>query len=86
MLFAICGFGVLAGVELWRIAPGAVKKAKAFLWTFLILQVGGGVAFISISDQATIKDAADILRSVVFFGVWYLYLTLSKRVKNTYGG
>ena len=84
LALALEGFSIYAGVELWRVAPGAVKKAKAFLWTYLAFTVTGGVAFLSLSDEATAKDLADTLRSVVFFCFWYLYLIRSKRVKNTY--
>ena len=83
---AICAFGVYAGVELWRIAPAAVKKAKAFLWTYLALTVAAGVLVVSESEEVKGEDLSDMLRSIIFFCFWYLYLLRSQRVRNTYTG
>jgi hypothetical protein len=84
-VLAISGFSIYAGVELWRVAPGAVKKAKAFLWTYLTCTAGGGLLLLILSDEANARILADMFRSDTYFGIWYLYLIQSRRVRDTYG-
>jgi len=79
--FGVSGFGVYAGIALWRIRPGAVRLAKRFLLTFLVfgmvsyaLRVAGGQA-----------DSLEGLRNVGWWcGLWYFYLARSERVAATY--
>ncbi len=69
-------YGAIAGYRLWRIRPNAVAFAKAFYL------VGGGVAVIAL---ILMGQSHRILFAAVPSVCWWLYLSLSKRVANTYG-
>jgi hypothetical protein len=91
LLITISGFGIYAGVLLWRVAPGAVKMAKAFLWTQLIFFVILALVLITphfLSSGNAVSDVGQIvviiMRSAGYFLIWYLYLNRSIRVKATY--
>ncbi|MBN1384163.1 MAG: trypsin-like peptidase domain-containing protein [Elusimicrobia bacterium] len=77
-------YGIYAGMSLWKIRPHAVKTAKRFLLVSLIYVVSITVLLIilGIINEEFIKIAT---RSVVYFIIWYSYLSKSKRVKETYG-
>lgn len=79
-----------AGFALWSIKPGAVKIAKNYFLMFL------GYSFIAIFLPFTAGLPAEVndamiplvangaIKSILFFGVWYWYLNVSKRVEATY--
>ncbi len=81
---------IRAGIALWSIKPGAVNIAKNYLLIFL------GYSVIAVFLPFTVglpSEANDIIiplaakgaiRSLLFFGIWYSYLNVSKRVKATY--
>lgn len=83
-------FSIRAGICLWRIKPGAVKIAKNYLLIFL----GYTIIAIFLPFMAGLPSSAnDIMipevikgavKSIFYFGVWYSYLSVSKRVKATY--
>ncbi len=81
---------IRAGWALWSIKPGAVKIAKNYLLIYL-----GYVFIISLLpftaglspeiNRAMIPGIVEAaVYKLVFFGVWYSYLSVSKRVKATY--
>lgn len=87
----VMAFSIYAGIALWTIRRGAVKIAKIFLVVylvyasgipFLLLMVGLPPSYDEGISRAVFKG---IIRGLVFFGVWFAYLTKSKRVKATYG-
>jgi len=87
---ALIILSIRAGIALWRIKPGAVKTAKNYLWLFLgysafatILPFTAGLP--SEANEAMITEAVQgFVKSLFYFGVWYWYLTVSKRVAATY--
>ena len=91
MLF-LAIFSFYAGLKLWNIKSGAVKIAKAFLiiqllLTFIITITRPFMTF-DIEPKGTIFGAVllSLIPSLLQFGLWYLYLSKSRRVYNTYRG
>lgn len=90
---ALYGYGIFAGIQIWKTRPTAVVHAKRFL---LLLVVYHLVDFAVALNMASILDPAGTvqrylpkaiprqLRYVVFPIIWYLYLLKSKRVRNTF--
>ena len=81
---------IRAGIALWTIKQKAVKIAKNYFWIFLAYSV---VAIFlpftaGLPSEANVAMVPEIikgfLQSLIFFGVWYSYLKVSKRVKATY--
>jgi hypothetical protein len=87
---ALMGFSIYSGIALFRIQPNAVRIAKTYLVLFLIYALLSPFAVF----LAGLPDAAneamlgaiipELLRPVVYFAIWFSYLTISKRVKATY--
>jgi hypothetical protein len=81
---------IRAGIALIRIKPGAVKTAKNYLLIFLgysviavFLPFTAGLP--SEANDAMIPEIAkSAVQSLFFFGIWYWYLNVSKRVEATY--
>ncbi|MBI5582737.1 MAG: DUF2569 family protein [Deltaproteobacteria bacterium] len=90
MSIGLMAFSIYTGVALWQIRPRAVVVAKYFLLSYLgYAFVAGlmpfGVGFPDHFQGQLIQEV--LLREaqvLVFFTVWFLYLSRSKRVKNTY--
>jgi hypothetical protein len=86
----LMGLSIRAGIALWNIKHGAVKIAKNYFLIFL------GYSFIAVflpfiaglpseANDAMIPEVAKgAIQSLFFFGIWYWYLNVSKRVKATY--
>jgi len=95
---AVYGYGVFAGIQLWRIRPNAVKHAKQFLIVLLLLPIADyliGINWLTLmsSEQArgialsnflVGKTARAIVRSAIYSSVWYAYLFYSERVHIRY--
>ena len=86
----LMALSIRAGIALWTIKQGAVNIAKNYLLIFLGYSViAMFLPFIaglpSEANDAMIPEVIkSILQSLVFFGIWYSYLNVSKRVKSTY--
>lgn len=77
-------YGLIVGIALWRVQPGAVRGAKRFLWCLLAFSVGA--LFLPILFGLPVAGAATIQPLGIFsFLIWFFYLKKSKRVKATYG-
>lgn len=86
-------FGIVAGIRLLQLMPNAVKIAKIFLATTVIFSgikalyyifyyskaLPGGISYEMIRQCTT-----GSVRTIVFCVIWYSYLNVSKRVKNTF--
>ncbi len=84
-------FSMHAGISLWTERPHAVRTAKIYLWLFLAGLIVGVATFFLMVDwpeermQVLIREVTiEVVQSLVFFIVCYLYLVRSKRVKATY--
>ncbi len=84
-VFGIAIWSVVVGIAIWN------KKEKAIIWAkeFLIVSLVIGVVFTFLYSGLYTLEEQDILfvelfRSLVFFGIWFSYLSVSKRVKNTF--
>ena len=84
-------FSIYAGLALWNIKPGAVKTAKSYLLIAFFYAILASFLPYASDLPETAKDAMmpetvkGILRALVYSGVWYWFLNVSKRVKATYG-
>lgn len=86
----LMALSIRAGIALWMIKPGAVQTAKTYLLIFL----GYSVISMFMPFMAGLPPAANdamipevtrsILQSLFYFGIWYWYLNVSKRVQATY--
>lgn len=91
MLF-LAIFSFYAGLRLWHLKPRAVKTAKVFLITQLLLILV--ITIIRPFMTSTIDTGGKLFSAILIslipsifqFALWYLYLTKSSRVHNTYGG
>lgn len=84
-------FGMHAGISLWTERPNAVRTAKRYLFVFLgSLTLGVVLLFVMVewpdyAAEILVKEIAkEVLPSLLFFTVCFLYLSKSKRVKATY--
>lgn len=81
MMVGIISFSIYAGISLWKKKSGAVDLAKKYLIAFFIYSLVEAVIVLSYTKADV---GMNLLRSFVFVGIWYTYLTKSKRVKDTY--
>ncbi|MDD5177885.1 MAG: DUF2569 family protein [Candidatus Nanoarchaeia archaeon] len=84
-VFGIIIWSLVMGISIWN------KKEKAIIWAkeFLIVSLVIGVVFTFLYAGLYTLEEQDILfvelfRSLIFFGVWFSYLSVSKRVKKTF--
>jgi len=90
MLF-LCISSFFAGLKLWAEKPRAEKTAKIFLIAqlSLIIIIFGIRLIMPFSFDSytnTLKIIiTGLISSMSYFIVWYLYLSYSRRVRNTYG-
>ena len=84
-VFGIAIYSIIVGISIWR------RKEKAIIWAkeFLIVSLIIGIVFTFLYSGLYTTEEQDILfvevfRSLVFFGIWFSYLSASKRVKNTF--
>jgi len=85
----IMALGIFAGVSLWAVKPNAVQVAKLYLVVlavYSVLEVPLYMAALpsSATDAFTAKCTMSVLRTLFYVGLWFAYLTKSKRVKATY--
>ena len=86
----LMSFSIRAGITLWTIKPNAVKIAKNYFLGFMaysviaiFLPLIAGLP--SEANEAMIPEIIKgFVQSLIFFGIWYSYLNISKRVKTTY--
>ena len=92
--FAICGYGILAGIQLWKKNPAGIEKAKRFMIAFLIFSVADlamGMNWVvlmghkgSLSRFISWQTVRPLLNSIAYTLIWYSYLVKSNRVLITY--
>lgn len=77
----LMGFGLYAGMLLWKERPRAVVMTKRFLLAWLLFRTLSAL----IPDASVADRAWGLVVALFWFCVWYAYLVLSKRVANTFG-
>jgi hypothetical protein len=94
----VYGYGLFAGIQLWRIRPGAVEHAKRFLFYLFCFGAADylmGLNWIAVmghehssaiafSNFLGGKSALKLSRAVIYIAVWYAYFSRSERVRVTY--
>jgi hypothetical protein len=99
LYFAVLGYGIFAGIQLWRKNLLAVKHAKrALLYLLLVMSVDylWGINRVTLMSRegfrATAlanflwgKAALSVVRIAIYVAVWYSYLLKSERVRATFG-
>ena len=76
--------GLYAAISLWRVRPKAVTLAFAFLVINLVFSiVQWGLA--ELYGESTSAIRRGVFSAVGFAAFWGFYLTMSKRVRATYG-
>lgn len=87
LFIGLIGFTIYTIFSLIKLKPNAVSLAKLLLIltfvTNLLLVIFTSVSGEQIPESGFI-DSTLIFRSLFFGVIWFLYLTYSKRVKNTY--
>jgi hypothetical protein len=84
-------FGIIAGVQLWRLRRGAVGIAKAYLVTALVWSILKAVLAFGMLDgryQEAVGagEIKGVVGTLIPFVVWFSYFNVSKRVKATFFG
>ncbi len=83
-------FSMIAGISLWAKKPGAVRLAKAYLFTFmfyvvLITALPFALGLLDKLDNVTLQlILQEAIIPIAVAGLWRLYLNDSKRIKATY--
>jgi hypothetical protein len=79
-----------AGLQLWEVKPAAVKLTKIFLiiqlfLSFIIAVIQSLMTFpFGGSENNFLVIIKFLIPSLLYAGIWYLYLSNSRRVHNTY--
>jgi len=94
--FAVRGYGLFAGIRLWRIIPGALGEAKRFLFYLAVFSVADyatGAMFalltpevirVSALSQFLTGQIKPLVQNCGYAGIWYSYLLKSNRVRVTF--
>jgi hypothetical protein len=86
----LSGFGIYAGVLLWRIQPNGPRVARSFFIAVFFVSVASVLLMMSVrnpsasNSDAYVKELNPPLRSLIAAIIWYSYLRKSKRVRATY--
>lgn len=78
------GLGIAAGLSLFQVKPGAVTIAKASLVYSAIVDVIVYATPYSPNNRPPGDATIILVASLVYYGLWFGYLTRSKRVRATY--
>jgi len=91
MILSVIGFGIYCGILIFNLKTQAIILAKRYLIVFFIFSILEFPIFIAFSGlPAEVnkiilgESVGGIFRALIYVIIWYLYLTKSKRVKNTF--
>ncbi|MBZ5696793.1 MAG: DUF2569 domain-containing protein [Acidobacteriia bacterium] len=98
VVFAIRAYGILTGIQLWKIRPGAVERAKRFLTIYfayalvdylmgiiwLALMTPEGLRHLALSNFLSGNAYRAPLSATGYAAIWYAYLSKSARVRSTF--
>lgn len=82
-------WAVVVGISLWRKNKNAVIRTKEFLLAYLSFGiisviVGAVLGGYSADPELLASDSISLVRAIGYFAIWFSYLNVSKRVKNTF--
>lgn len=82
-------WAVVVGILLWGKKQNAVVRTKEFLMAYLVFNivsviVGAVLGGYSSDPDLLYSDFGGLIRTVVYFAIWFSYLNVSVRVKNTF--
>ena len=78
------GLGIAAGLALFQLKPGAVAIAKASLVFSAIVDVVVYATPYSPNNRPPGDATIVLAASLLYYGIWFVYLVRSKRVQETY--
>ena len=84
-------FGIIVGISLWRLRPGAVGIAKTYLVTALVWSVFKAIVAFAMLEgrfQETVgpQEVLGVFTTLIPFAIWFSYFNVSKRIKATFFG
>ena len=84
-------FGVIAGIQLWCLRPGAVGIAKAYLvtalvWSILKAVLAFGMLEGRYQEAVGAQEIKGVVGTLIPFVIWFMYFNVSKRVQDTFLG
>lgn len=86
-------FSILAGIVLLQRRRTAIKIVKIFLMTSVIFYISKTLYYLlyysqilpgGLNDKLVGECIKDGIKPIVYCAIWYSYLSVSKRVKNTF--
>jgi len=81
---AAAGLGIAAGLALFQLTPGAVSIAKASLVFSATVDVVVYATPYSPNNRPPGDATVMLAASLLYYGIWFAYLTRSKRVQATF--
>lgn len=81
-------FGIVTGVQLWRVKPQALVLLRLYFGGVLTMAVLSIFLFFRATHGEMLGGIwvfGGWLRTFLFLGIWIAYFRVSKRVRNTYG-
>jgi Protein of unknown function (DUF2569) len=82
-------FGIITGIQLWRLRRGAVGIAKAYLvtalvWSILKAVLAFGMLEGRFQEAVGAEEMKGVVGTLIPFVIWFSYFSVSKRVKATF--
>jgi Protein of unknown function (DUF2569) len=97
--FGVRGYGIYAGIQLWKVRQGAIEKAKRFLLGLMLialLDYVTGIVWIFLMEPSRSlvadkvltfvrgRNSMAVLQTAFYVAIWYTYLLKSERVRVTF--
>lgn len=82
-------WGIVVGILLWTKKSQAVIRTKEYLLSYLCLNIFFVIFALFLGGYSSdsnllVSDSMAALRTIIYFSIWFSYLNMSKRVKNTF--
>jgi hypothetical protein len=90
LTLGLMGFGIRAGLGLWRVRPNAVPTAKVYLMCAVVYSAVAAIlpSFTDLPSEVSREMFHDGLKQglklTVVAAIWFIYLSRSRRVRATY--
>jgi len=78
------GLGIAAGLALFQLKPGASTLAKASLIFSALVDIAAYATPFAPNNRPPGDATTILIASLLYYGVWFAYLTRSKRVRSTF--